>query len=248
MTDLAPVPGPLRPAVPRQRAVSALGPVGAVGAGRTGRTVPRPAPARRTTTSRLVKEVWERTFAGVLLVLLLPVLVVLVLAVRADRGGPGLFRQVRVGRDGQEFVMLKLRTMQADAEEVLADLLDLNEVDGVLFKMRDDPRITPVGRVLRRYSLDELPQLWNVVRGEMALVGPRPALPGEVADYPPHVHRRLSVKPGLTGLWQVSGRSDLDWEESQRLDLHYVDRWSLALDLGIVVRTVGAVVGHRGAY
>lgn len=202
-----------------------------------------PAPVRR-----LVKEVWERSFAAVLLVLLVPLLAVLVLAVRADRGGPGIFRQVRVGRHGREFVLLKLRTMQRDAEEVLTDMTDLNEADEVLFKMRNDPRVTRIGRVLRRYSLDELPQLWNVVRGDMALVGPRPALPSEVAAYPPDAHRRPAVKPGLTGLWQVSGRSDLSWEESSRIDVRYVDNWSLALDLGIVLRTAKAVIGHQGAY
>ncbi|WP_162599853.1 exopolysaccharide biosynthesis polyprenyl glycosylphosphotransferase [Nocardioides solisilvae] len=202
-----------------------------------------PAPLRR-----VVKELWERCFAALALLLLAPLLALLALAVRADGGGHAIFRQVRVGRDGREFVLLKLRTMHADAEERLADMTDLNEADEVLFKMRHDPRITRVGRVLRRCSLDELPQLWNVVRGDMALVGPRPALPSEVAVYPADAHRRLAVKPGLTGLWQVSGRSDLSWEESQRIDLRYVDNWSLALDLGIVLRTVRAVVSQQGAY
>ncbi|WP_185995122.1 sugar transferase [Nocardioides campestrisoli] len=202
-----------------------------------------PAPVRRA-----VKDVWERLFAALLLVLTLPLLVLLALAIRADRGGPAVFRQVRVGRNGTEFVLLKLRTMRPDAEEVLADLAGCSDTNGVLFKMREDPRVTRLGRLLRRYSLDELPQLWNVVRGDMALVGPRPALPDEVAAYPAGVHRRLTVKPGLTGLWQVSGRSDLSWEESQRIDLRYVDQWSLRLDLLITLRTVRAVVGHQGAY
>ena len=138
--------------------------------------------------------------------------------------------------------------MYTDAERRLQELSDRNDCDGVLFKMRADPRVTRVGRLLRRYSLDELPQLINVLRGEMSLVGPRPALPVEVARYSVDPQRRLAVKPGLTGLWQVSGRSDLTWEESVRLDLHYVDNWSWGLDLAILARTARAVVGHRGAY
>jgi lipopolysaccharide/colanic/teichoic acid biosynthesis glycosyltransferase len=138
--------------------------------------------------------------------------------------------------------------MTDGAERRVEMLRAANEIDGVLFKMRADPRVTRVGELLRRYSLDELPQLWNVVRGQMSLVGPRPPLPAEVARYTADVHRRMAVKPGVTGLWQVSGRSDLSWDESVRLDLFYVDNWSLALDLSIVLRTAAAVVGHTGAY
>jgi lipopolysaccharide/colanic/teichoic acid biosynthesis glycosyltransferase len=138
--------------------------------------------------------------------------------------------------------------MYPDAEQRLESLRAGNDYDEVLFKMRDDPRVTPVGRVLRRFSLDELPQLWNVVRGDMSLVGPRPPLASEVARYPDDVRRRLAVKPGLTGLWQISGRSDLPWEEAVRLDLRYVEHWSLTLDLVILIRTASAVLRSSGAY
>ena len=159
-----------------------------------------------------------------------------------------LFQQTRVGRGGREFCVYKLRSMLHGAEGVQAELDNINEADGLLFKIRQDPRITRVGRVLRKYSLDELPQLWNVLRGDMSLVGPRPPLPTEVAEYESHVHRRLLVKPGMTGLWQVSGRSDLSWEESVQLDLHYVENWSVAMDFLILWKTFGAVVHGRGAY
>ncbi|GAB2884844.1 sugar transferase [Nocardioides pacificus] len=197
---------------------------------------------------RLVKGCLDRLVAAAALVLLAPLLLGLALAVRADSPGPALFRQVRIGRSGRPFRMLKLRTMSTDAEVRLHGLRDDDEGAGLLFKMRTDPRVTRVGRVLRTYSLDELPQLVNVVRGEMSLVGPRPSLPQEAAAYDGDTHRRLAVKPGLTGLWQVSGRSDLPWEEAVRLDLSYVENWSLALDARIVWRTLGAVLSHRGAY
>jgi lipopolysaccharide/colanic/teichoic acid biosynthesis glycosyltransferase len=158
------------------------------------------------------------------------------------------FRQERVGRDGETFLMVKFRTMVRSAETDLAGLLDHNELDGPLFKMRDDPRITPLGRRLRRLSIDELPQLWHVLTGEMSLVGPRPPLPSEVATYGADVRRRLLVKPGMTGLWQVSGRADLAWDEAVRLDLYYVDSWSPALDLVILWKTINAVLRGRGAY
>ena len=207
----------------------------------------RPAPVRSWT--RLVKAGLERLMVVVLLILVAPLLAAIAIAVRLDSPGPALFRQRRIGRDGQDFTMYKFRTMTTDAETLVADLADRNEVDGqVLFKIRQDPRVTSVGAFLRRYSLDELPQLFNVLVGTMSLVGPRPALPTEVAAYDLDPRRRLAVKPGITGLWQVSGRSDLTWEESVRLDLHYVDNWSLALDAGILCRTVHAVLGHRGAY
>lgn len=195
---------------------------------------------------RRVKRAWERTAAAVGLVLLAPLLAVIALAVRCDSPGPALYRQRRVGREGAPFVMLKFRTMSEDAHRARADLE--NDCDGVLFKSRTDPRVTRVGRVLRKYSLDELPQLVNVLRGEMSLVGPRPPLEAEVDAYPDDVRHRLAVLPGLTGLWQVSGRSDLSWEESVRLDLSYVDNWTLRNDLAILARTVPAVVTHRGAY
>ncbi len=197
---------------------------------------------------RLVKEVVDRVGALVLLVLFGPVLLAVALSVRLTSRGPVLFRQVRVGRDGREFRIFKFRSMYVDAEARLAELRHLNEHDGVLFKMRDDPRVTGVGRWLRRFSLDELPQLLNVVSGQMSLVGPRPPLPQEVAAYADDVRRRLAVKPGMTGLWQVSGRSDLPWEEAVRLDLRYVENWSLSLDLVILLRTMTAVVRSSGAY
>ncbi|MEU4687393.1 sugar transferase [Actinoplanes sp. NPDC023714] len=198
--------------------------------------------------SRLVKDVFDRLGALVLLILCGPVLLSVALCVGLTSRGPVLFRQVRVGRDGRQFRIFKFRSMYLDAEARLGDLRHLNEHDGVLFKMRDDPRVTPVGRWLRRFSLDELPQLINVLLGQMSLVGPRPPLPTEVAAYAEDVRRRLAVKPGMTGLWQVSGRSDLSWEEAVRLDLRYVENWSLSLDLVILLRTVTAVVRSSGAY
>ncbi|MCA2213854.1 sugar transferase [Jidongwangia harbinensis] len=197
---------------------------------------------------RLVKELVDRVGALLLLVLFGPLLLGTALCVRLTSRGPVLFRQVRVGRDGREFRIFKFRSMYVDAEARLAELRHLNEYDGVLFKMRDDPRVTPVGRWLRRFSLDELPQLLNVLAGQMSLVGPRPPLPAEVAAYADDVRRRLAVKPGMTGLWQVSGRSDLPWEEAVRLDLRYVENWSLSLDLVILLRTMTAVVRSSGAY
>ena len=144
--------------------------------------------------------------------------------------------------------MLKFRSMIRTAEDDLAGLLDRNEGAGVLFKIKNDPRITPVGRVLRKYSLDEIPQLWNILKGDMSLVGPRPPLQSEVASYEPHVHRRLYIKPGLTGMWQVNGRSNLDWDESVRLDLYYVENWSLMGDLVIMWRTLKVLRNASGAY
>ncbi|GAA1935289.1 exopolysaccharide biosynthesis polyprenyl glycosylphosphotransferase [Nocardioides hwasunensis] len=197
---------------------------------------------------RLLKDVIERSVALVAFVLALPLLAVLCVAIRRETPGPALFRQQRIGRDGVPFTMLKLRSMGVEAEDEKSGLVAHNEGDGILFKIKLDPRITRLGAKLRRYSLDELPQLWNVVRGDMSLVGPRPALPSEVARYDVDPRRRLVVKPGVTGLWQVSGRSDLTWAQSVRLDLRYVDNWSLRLDLAILARTVRAVLGHRGAY
>ena len=165
-----------------------------------------------------------------------------------DDGGPALFTQTRVGQDGQPFTVLKFRTMVPDAELRKEALLALNESDGVLFKMRKDPRITTIGSFLRRTSLDELPQLLNVMLGEMSLVGPRPALPVEAALYSDELCRRLDVKPGMTGLWQINGRSDLSYEDAVRLDLRYVENWTLALDLQILWKTCAAVANGRGAY
>ena len=196
---------------------------------------------------RVAKGLFDRVAALVGLVALAPVLVVLGVAVRVTTPGPALYRQERVGRDGRHFTILKLRTMVQDAEQQRPEL-ELRLGQPRRFKITDDPRITPIGSWLRRWSLDELPQLWNVLRGDMSLVGPRPGLPAEVARYEEHVTRRLLVRPGMTGLWQVSGRSDVPWDESVRLDLHYVDNWSLALDVQILIRTFAAVLGRQGAY
>ncbi|MEU8540459.1 sugar transferase [Streptomyces sp. NPDC048717] len=204
---------------------------------------------RLSRLSRLPKELMERLIAALLLLLLSPLMGAVALAVRLGSRGPTLFRQVRVGLHGKPFTMLKFRTMRTDAEERRAELAHANHnSDGLLFKVRDDPRITRVGATLRRYSLDELPQLLNVLTGRMSLIGPRPPLPEEVAGYSHEVRRRLLVKPGLTGLWQVSGRSDLPWDEAVRLDLAYVDNWSLGLDTVILLRTGPAVVRGTGAY
>lgn len=197
---------------------------------------------------RLAKAAFDRVAAALLLVFLAPVLLLVSVLVRLDSRGPVLYRQVRVGRNGRPFTMLKFRTMVTNADEQALDVAHLNEADGVLFKIRADPRVTKIGRGLRRHSLDELPQLFNVLVGQMSIVGPRPPLPSEVQRYGSAEHRRLVVKPGMSGLWQVSGRSELDWDESVRLDLYYVEHWSPALDAQILWRTFGAVVRGRGAY
>jgi exopolysaccharide biosynthesis polyprenyl glycosylphosphotransferase len=197
---------------------------------------------------RVLKGAFDRAAAAVALLFLSPVLVALALMIRLHDRGPAFFTQYRVGKDGHAFRIYKFRTMVVDAEKRKAQLMASNEGDGLLFKMRRDPRITPIGGYLRRWSLDELPQLINVVLGEMSLVGPRPALPDETEKYAFHVKRRLVVKPGLTGLWQVSGRSNLSWEESVRLDLRYVENWSLTLDLQILWKTMSTIVRGAGAY
>jgi exopolysaccharide biosynthesis polyprenyl glycosylphosphotransferase len=196
----------------------------------------------------IAKSVFDRCIASLAIVLLAPLFIILIAVIRLTSSGPALFRQTRTGVDGKEFSIYKFRSMFEHAELRLIDLHDLNEGNGVLFKMRADPRITRVGTILRRFSLDELPQLINVIKGDMSLVGPRPPLPSEVAGYAPDAARRLRVRPGMTGLWQVSGRSDLSWEESLRLDLRYVDNWSMALDISILWRTVRAVLKGAGAY
>jgi exopolysaccharide biosynthesis polyprenyl glycosylphosphotransferase len=195
----------------------------------------------------LAKTAMDRVAAAVGLIMLTPLFVVIALAIRLSDKGPVFFRQPRVGREGKTFHVWKFRTMYTDAEERLAALVDQNDSDGLLFKIKDDPRVFPVGRFLRASSLDELPQLINVLFGEMSLVGPRP-LPADDGDFLGDVRRRLLVRPGITGLWQVSGRSDLSWDDAVRLDLYYVDNWSLAFDLSILWRTVGVVLARKGAY
>jgi exopolysaccharide biosynthesis polyprenyl glycosylphosphotransferase len=196
---------------------------------------------------RVLKGAIDRLGALLILVLVLPLMIGLAVAVSRDRG-PVFYRQARVGRGGREFQMIKFRTMAVGSDARVADFAGVNDGVGPLFKLRADPRITPVGRTLRRYSLDELPQLFNVLAGSMSLIGPRPPLPREVARYDHYARRRLLVKPGMTGLWQVSGRSDLSWDETVRLDLRYVENWTIALDVQILLKTVRAVVTGNGAY
>ncbi len=220
-----------------------------VRAGRLGRTtVVELGSTRRGAVTRALKGVVDRTVGSLLLLCAAPLLGVMMVLIQLDSRGAPLFKQARVGRDGKQFTMYKLRTMHLDAERLLITLVDQNEGAGVLFKMQNDPRVTRMGRLLRRTSMDELPQLINVVKGQMSLVGPRPALPCEVAEYDEIERRRLAVKPGMTGAWQVSGRSNLDWDTSISLDLDYVDNWRISDDLRIGLRTVGAVMGARGAY
>ncbi|MGP3947223.1 sugar transferase [Streptomyces sp. 7N604] len=206
------------------------------------------APPVRRGLHLVAKSALDRAGAALGLLLLAPLYGLLALAIRLDSAGPALHRQTRIGQDGTPFTMWKFRTMVVDAEQRRVELISANEQDGPLFKMRRDPRVTRIGRWLRRSSLDELPQLVNVLRGDMSLVGPRPPLPEEVAQYDEVAARRLTVKPGLTGLWQVSGRSELSWDETVALDLRYADNWSIGEDLDVIARTFRAVVDGRGAY
>lgn len=196
---------------------------------------------------RWMKRTFDIIGASLVLLLASPILIGTALAIKLDDRGPILFRQTRVGRYGEHFQMLKFRSMVTNAEEILKTLQNQGPNE-VMFKMEKDPRITKIGNFIRRFSIDELPQLWNVLRGDMSLIGPRPALPREVALYAPHVNRRLEVRPGLTGLWQVSGRSNLSWDDTVRLDLYYVDNWSMTQDLSIMAQTVRAVLFSNGAY
>lgn len=195
-----------------------------------------------------IKRLMDVVISATALVLLSPILAVIALAIRAEDNGPVLYRQQRVGILGENFQMHKFRSMRVDADRLVAGLLSANEANGPLFKVKNDPRITRIGGFLRRFSLDELPQLWDVLRGRMSLVGPRPPLPREVEQYEDHMHRRLNVLPGITGLWQVSGRSDLSWAECVRLDLYYVENWSPAGDALILFKTLKVVVSKKGAY
>ncbi|WP_406292021.1 sugar transferase [Streptomyces sp. NBC_00624] len=205
-------------------------------------------PPLRRGPQMALKAVVDRIGAALGLVLLTPLLLLIGAAIRFTSAGPVFHRQIRQGQYNQPFTMWKFRTMVEDAETHKAKLATANENDGPMFKMRRDPRVTRIGRVLRRTSLDELPQLLNVILGDMSLVGPRPPLPEEVSRYDERELRRLAVRPGLTGLWQVSGRSDLSWQETIALDLWYVDNWSVATDLGLMARTLRAVTDGRGAY
>jgi lipopolysaccharide/colanic/teichoic acid biosynthesis glycosyltransferase len=221
-----------------------------------GRTPPTQAPGTglalggetRPTARLAVKRVIDVVGALVLLTVCLPVVLFVAALIRLDDSGPVLFRQIRVGRHRKPFRICKFRTMRPTSEAELADLLILNEAEPPLFKVADDRRVTRVGRLLRRSSLDELPQLWNVLLGHMSLVGPRPPLPREVLADAVHQDLRLALRPGMTGLWQVTGRSTIPYSQMVQLDLHYVQRWSLRLDAWILVRTLGAVMGGKGAY
>lgn len=206
------------------------------------------APRRTTHLDAGLCRLLDLLGAGLGLLLLFPALALIALLIRLDSPGPVLFIQRRVGKDGREFSFLKFRSMYMDAEQRLELLLGANERTGPVFKMRRDPRVTRTGRFLRRYSLDELPQLVNVLRGEMSLVGPRPALPREVALYTPTQRLRLAATPGLTGLWQVSGRANLSFEASVELDLEYIRHRSFALNLLLIIRTIPAVLTAHGAY
>jgi len=199
-------------------------------------------------TPHVLKRAFDLVGASAILVLASPVLAATALAVKLHDGGPVLYRQTRSGRDGRPFGCLKFRSMVVGADAVVSTVKNQHSEEHVLFKSKDDPRITPPGRFIRRFSIDELPQLFNVLEGSMSLVGPRPPLPSEVARYTADVHRRLAVRPGMTGLWQVSGRSDLSWDDTVRLDLYYVDNWSVLRDVSILVRTIHAVLSSRGAY
>ncbi|MFD4422835.1 sugar transferase [Agromyces sp. NPDC058484] len=196
----------------------------------------------------VLKRSMDVMLTSIALVVLMPLMLAIAVLIKLDSPGPVLFRQQRCGRSGQAFQMLKFRSMVQTAEDDLAGLLDRNEGSGVLFKMRNDPRVTRIGRKLRKYSLDELPQIWNALVGDMSIVGPRPPLVTEVECYDGAVHRRLYIKPGITGLWQISGRSDLTWEDSVRLDLYYVENWSLTGDLMIIWRTFKTLLKPVGAY
>jgi len=203
---------------------------------------------RLTHGQAVAKRAFDVVLSGIGTIVISPLMLVIAAVIKLSDGGPVLFRQQRVGLHGGSFTLLKFRTMVPGAEMLLSDLLSRNEADGPLFKLRDDPRITRFGRLIRRYSLDELPQLWNVLRGEMTLVGPRPPLPTEVEAYEDWQLDRLEVRPGVTGLWQVSGRSDLSFDEYVRLDLFYIENWSIAYDLFIVAKTIPLLLSPRGAF
>lgn len=206
------------------------------------------APVCAQTSYRITKRIIDVVASAALLVVLSPVLAAITLAVRLSSPGPALYRWHVVGLGGRPFVGYKFRTMVAQADDFKQALLDMNEMRGPVFKMQQDPRVTPLGRFLRRYSLDELPQLWNVLVGDMSLVGPRPPLRSEFERFSERHRRKLSVRPGITCLWQVSGRNEIsDFEDWVRLDLEYIERWSLLLDLRILLQTIPAVLSRRGA-
>lgn len=201
---------------------------------------------------RLVYHTVKRGFdilaSGVALVLLSPLFGVLTVKIKKEDGGPAFYSQTRIGKNGKPFKMWKFRSMIVNADKMVKQLEEQNEIDGAMFKIKDDPRVTKIGHVIRKYSLDELPQLWNVLKGDISLVGPRPPLPMEVADYTDYDKLRLSVTPGCTGLWQVTKRNDADFDEMVELDLEYINKSSLWFDFKILLKTVGVVVHPNSAY
>jgi exopolysaccharide biosynthesis polyprenyl glycosylphosphotransferase len=202
----------------------------------------RPAPVQYA-----LKRLIDIAASGAALAVLSPLLILTALAIKITSPGPVLFRQTRVGLHGAHFSLFKFRSMVTDAEKLKAKLMKMNEQSGPVFKMKHDPRITGIGRFIRKYSIDELPQLINILRGDMTIVGPRPALPSEVAQYKVWQRRRLSVRPGLTCYWQVGGRNAIGFEEWMRLDLRYVDHWSLSVDMRLILQTFPVVLAGRGA-
>ena len=205
-------------------------------------------PAQHHGWRAAAKRAFDLIVASITLVLLTPAIAIIAILVKVTSPGPAFFSQERVGVGGKRFRLYKFRTMVDEAEHLLIDLREHNEADGPLFKIQNDPRVTPLGRVLRALSLDEIPQLWNVVCGDMSLVGPRPALPVESEQWAPEVHQRLKVRPGVTGMWQVNGRSSASFEDYVRLDLYYVDNWSLWTDMAILAKTLPTVLARQGAY
>ena len=195
----------------------------------------------------LLKNVMDKIGAMAGLLIASPVILASIIAIKLDSKGPIFFKQVRSGLNGRRFELYKFRTMCSDAEEKKDNLADLNEMSGPVFKIKDDPRVTRVGRLLRKYSIDELPQFFNILQGDMSLVGPRPPLPKEVEQYEPWQHRKLSVKPGVTCIWQVNGRNAIDFDDWMRLDLQYIDNWSLWLDTKLILKTIPAVMKGQGA-
>ncbi|MDE3077733.1 MAG: exopolysaccharide biosynthesis polyprenyl glycosylphosphotransferase [Chloroflexota bacterium] len=196
----------------------------------------------------VIKRALDIVVSALLLILAIPIWLIVALAIKLDSPGPVLYRQIRVGKDGKHFNFFKFRSMRVGAEDEWHDLHAYNETEGPILKIRNDPRLTRTGRIIRRTSIDELPQLWNVLRGEMSLVGPRPPLPAEVMQYEPWHHKRLSVAGGLTGMWQVSGRSHLNFEEMVMLDVYYIENWSLGLDLTILLKTIPAILTGSGSF
>ncbi len=195
----------------------------------------------------LIKTVIDKIGALIGILITSPIIIFSAIAIKFNSKGPVLFKQVRTGLNGQRFEFYKFRTMCNDAEQKKTQLTQLNEMSGPVFKIKDDPRVTSVGRFLRKYSIDELPQFFNILKGDMSLVGPRPPLPSEVIHYEPWQHRKLSVKPGITCIWQVNGRNAIDFEDWMRLDLQYIDNWSLWLDTKLILQTIPAVMKSRGA-